>query len=257
MSRDSVRYAVEQMSGIYTILGESGEFYPDGHKKYNVRCNVCGFETCMGMANIKRSKRCSHPKELPDKYCLQCGELIPKNWIYSEYVKRKFCNQSCAAIFNNKQSKRNNSQRIQQEQVCVNCGAEIISGNHVRRKFCSNRCQNDYNYYEWIRKWLSGEIDGFSNSLSKSVSHHIRRYLYEKYDSKCSVCGWGETNPFTGKIPLEIEHIDGNHENNRPHNVTLLCPNCHSLTSTYKGANRGNGREYRRIRYHEIKGKVS
>lgn len=41
---------------------------------------------------------------------------------------------------------------------------------------------------------------------------------------------------------MELEHIDGNSENNDLSNLTLLCPNCHSLTSTYKGRNIGNGR---------------
>lgn len=43
-------------------------------------------------------------------------------------------------------------------------------------------------------------------------------------------------------IPLEIDHIDGNSENNSEENLRLICPNCHSLTATYKGANRGKGR---------------
>ena len=29
---------------------------------------------------------------------------------------------------------------------------------------------------------------------------------------------------------------------------SLLCPNCHSLTSTYKGANKGNGRVGRHLK---------
>lgn len=49
-------------------------------------------------------------------------------------------------------------------------------------------------------------------------------------------------NPYTGTIPLEVEHIDGDPYNTTPDNVTLLCPNCHSLTPTYKGANKGRGR---------------
>jgi len=49
-------------------------------------------------------------------------------------------------------------------------------------------------------------------------------------------------NPYTGNVPLEIEHKDGDAYNNDPDNVTLICPNCHSLTKTYRGANRGNGR---------------
>ena len=52
-------------------------------------------------------------------------------------------------------------------------------------------------------------------------------------------------NPYTGKIPLEVDHIDGDYTNNNENNLTLLCPNCHSLTPTYKGANSGRGRKTR------------
>jgi 5-methylcytosine-specific restriction endonuclease McrA len=48
---------------------------------------------------------------------------------------------------------------------------------------------------------------------------------------------------------LQLEHKDGNSENNKPENLCLLCPNCHSQTPTYGAKNKGNGRHYRRIRY--------
>lgn len=51
-------------------------------------------------------------------------------------------------------------------------------------------------------------------------------------------------------IPLEVDHIDGNHKNSFPSNVRLLCANCHSLTPTYKSKNKGNGRHTRKERYH-------
>ena len=78
---------------------------------------------------------------------------------------------------------------------------------------------------------------------------YLKRYLFEKYNNKCCKCGWGETNPYTGNIPLEVEHKDGNYTNNSEDNLELLCPNCHSLTSTYKGANRGKGRTSRNKYY--------
>ncbi|MFA6159158.1 MAG: HNH endonuclease signature motif containing protein [Candidatus Paceibacterota bacterium] len=40
-------------------------------------------------------------------------------------------------------------------------------------------------------------------------------------------------------LTLEIDHIDGNPENNEKENLRLLCPNCHSQTSTYRGKNAG------------------
>lgn len=39
-------------------------------------------------------------------------------------------------------------------------------------------------------------------------------------------------------MPLELDHVDGNSDNNTLSNLRLLCPNCHSLTPTYRGKNR-------------------
>ena len=122
----------------------------------------------------------------------------------------------------------------------MNCGKEIPSTN----KYCDNKCQLDYQHKKWVEKWQCGEKDGMKGRYQ--VSDHIRRYLKDKYGNKSAKCGWGEVNPYTHLIPLEVEHKDGNYRNNREDNLTLLCPNCHSLTPTYKGANKGNGREERK-----------
>lgn len=53
-------------------------------------------------------------------------------------------------------------------------------------------------------------------------------------------------NVYTQNIPLEVENIDGNFINNKEENLILLCANCHSLTQTYKGANRNHGRQGRK-----------
>jgi hypothetical protein len=64
----------------------------------------------------------------------------------------------------------------------------------------------------------------------------------------CSIETWNDK-----PIVLELEHKDGNSENNRPENLCLICPNCHSQTETFKGKNKGNGRHVRRTRYKEGK----
>lgn len=62
----------------------------------------------------------------------------------------------------------------------------------------------------------------------------IRRLLIEQLGKeKCSSCGWDERRP-NGVCPLEIDHIDGNHQNWQFSNLQLLCPNCHSLTPKWK-----------------------
>lgn len=70
----------------------------------------------------------------------------------------------------------------------------------------------------------------------------------------CLNCN-SKINTYTNTIPLEIDHIDGNYKNNNEDNLILLCPNCHSLTATYKGANLNNGRKARTKYY--IKGETN
>jgi hypothetical protein len=124
---------------------------------------------------------------------------------------------------------------------CENCGKP--TKNRHSLAFCGHGCQFDYQYKMYIAGWINGVNSGRSGKLG--MSEHIRRFLYEKYDSKCSVCGWNKINTTTGKIPLEIEHIDGNYENCSEANLTLLCPNCHSLTPTFRALNKGHGRKAR------------
>lgn len=82
------------------------------------------------------------------------------------------------------------------------------------------------------------------SGVNNLTSTHIRRYLFEKFDNKCCKCGWSEVNPRTGIVPLQINHIDGNSQNNEPKNVELLCPNCHSLTDTFGKHGKGRKKRY-------------
>jgi hypothetical protein len=74
------------------------------------------------------------------------------------------------------------------------------------------------------------------------ISYKLKKYLVEagifKWEcSRCKQTEWEEQ-----KIPLELEHKNGIHNDNRLENLCLLCPNCHALTPTYRAKNKWSRR---------------
>ena len=160
-----------------------------------------------------------------EKECLFCKKLYKT----TRKNKRKFCNHSCSSKYSNK--KRGNF--IYKETECLNCNKII----HGKKKYCSNKCQGDNKRKIIFEKIKNGDVS-FNEKCYK-------KYLIEKHGEECMECGLNKINITTGKIPIQLEHIDGHSENNSLNNLKLLCPNCHSLTPTYGALNKGNGRKNR------------
>lgn len=130
--------------------------------------------------------------------------------------------------------------------TCKNCSSAVKPSGKL---YCSNQCQLENQYRAYVASWKQGKSRGDRGVRTKNISKHIRKYLFEKFHKSCSLCGWSEVNAFTGNVPLEVDHIDGNSENNLESNLRLICPNCHSLTNSFRNLNKGKGREWRRARY--------
>lgn len=145
-----------------------------------------------------------------------------------ERRNNKFCGISCATSFNNKL-------REKKQFLCMSCG-DILLGRS--RKYCNNKCQNAYQRNQKL----------LSNTASIRT---IKKFLIETRGYKCSKCGISEW--MNESITLEMEHIDGDSSNNQLENLTLLCPNCHSQTSTFRAKNKGRGRHSRMQRYRDGK----
>ena len=128
--------------------------------------------------------------------------------------------------------------KLKKRQNCLLCGKKL---KRTAKKYCNNHCQNEYQHQRYIARWLLGFETGRKGRFY-AVSDHVRRWMRETYGNKCSKCGWAEKHPISGKVPVTIHHIDGDVANNNPENLELLCPNCHSLTSTFGSLNRGNGK---------------
>lgn len=173
--------------------------------------------------------------EANPKCCKNCGKPIP----FEERNRKDFCNHSCSASYNNKGICRNGNP-LPEHSYCLNCGKEINRG----KKFCDHDCQFEYQYKEYIKQWKENKVDGRKGMYD--ISSHIRRYFFEKYNSSCQICGWNKINPYTGKVPLQLHHIDGDCLNNKEENLQLLCPNCHSLTENFGSSNKNSSRIYRK-----------
>jgi len=166
-------------------------------------------------------------QKISESICLLCGVKFED----LECRERKFCSQSCNAKFNNVKRNRNKITISN----CPNCSKEVTKRNN---KYCDNKCQLEYEKKIIFEKIKNGDVSLYERNY--------KNYLIHKYGDKCMRCGWCEKNPITGKVPIQLEHKDGNSRNNSLDNLEILCPNCHSLTPTYGALNKGNGRKNRK-----------
>jgi hypothetical protein len=76
-----------------------------------------------------------------------------------------------------------------------------------------------------------------------TTSHHLKNRLFRAGLKKaaCELCGWAEAAA-DGRIPVELDHINGDRFDNRLVNLRILCPNCHSLQPTHRGLNQRRAR---------------
>jgi hypothetical protein len=71
-------------------------------------------------------------------------------------------------------------------------------------------------------------LDGPHISSGKLKAKLLRAKILSP---KCSMC---LLETWMGQpIPIELDHINGNNSDNRIENLRIVCPNCHSQTSTY------------------------
>lgn len=181
-------------------------------------------------------------------FCGYCGK---------QTYNPKYCNKTCAALDTTPGRKHSYKTRmkiskgvggdgslVEKSRNCITCDSPL---NKTSKKYCSWKCHTDKNYKDFINDWLKNP-----NKHNKP-SGHMKRYLIEKYNNSCSRCGWNKKHPVRKTVPLEMHHRDGNWRNNHPDNLDLVCPNCHSLTVTYRIGNKGNGRKDQRDYYHKNK----
>ncbi len=204
-------------------------------------CSVCGDPYFIYTSNVTKgngatcSLECGYiqgakQRKLPmNAECYWCGKAVRKRPSDIAADRLSFCDNSCH------QQSRRIKHGCMSLPKCAYCGIVL---DRTDRKYCNAKCSGAATHARVIDHWKHTGIIG---------SRPLKVYLARVYGSKCTECGISSWN---GKsLTLELEHRNGNSEDNSEENVCLLCPNCHSQTSTYKAKNIGNGRHARRERY--------
>ena len=120
---------------------------------------------------------------------------------------------------------------------CGHCKIECKWTYQGNNKFCSVQCAQTFRSSEHKRKFFSGLLE---KRIDRPTA---RKYLAEERGYKCEVCSISD---WEGKpITLQVDHINGDPSNDHPDNLRLICPNCHSQTDSFSGANKGSGRAAR------------
>jgi 5-methylcytosine-specific restriction endonuclease McrA len=118
---------------------------------------------------------------------------------------------------------------------CIRCDVEKRWTRTGQNKFCGSDCFQEHRWTTVTKPRI--EAGGNSDPGTR------KKYLAEARGNYCECCKVG--TEYNGKpLVLQLDHIDGNSDNNAITNLRLLCPNCHSQTDTYGAKGQG-------VRYHK------
>jgi len=131
--------------------------------------------------------------------------------------------------------------------VLVKLGLREAGGNYAQiKKYIS---EYGLNIKHFKGKGWSAGLKGIGKPLiplekilvknSSFQSYKLKKRLFDAKlkPQRCEECGWNEKSK-DGRLPLELDHINGDSRDNRLENLRILCPNCHSLKPTHRGRNR-------------------
>lgn len=140
---------------------------------------------------------------------------------------------------------------ISYRQVLVKLGLREAGGNYVQIKKYIDELELSTTHFKG-RGWNAG-LTGIGKPIFSLEQILVKGSFFQSFKLKqrlftaglksqnCEECGWAKRTT-DGYLPLELDHINGDRYDNRLENLRVLCPNCHSLTSTHRGR-RGKGKK--------------
>lgn len=134
------------------------------------------------------------------------------------------------------------------ERNCAHCLLAFTTNSRINASCCSTVCANKLRrihpervvptrteYFEQAKaayKLVPFDDVGWDTK---------RKRVIEEQNDQCSRCGVDEWQGV--KLSLDVDHINGDRFDHRRENLEALCPNCHSITPTFKGKNKNTKRK--------------
>lgn len=131
--------------------------------------------------------------------------------------------------------------------VIKELGLIPAGGNYVQVKYRIVSLGLDISHFKG-KGWNKGLKYELNNKIpieellvfnGRTQSYKLKNRLFKSGLKKpaCELCGWAQKTS-DGRIPVELDHINGDRYDNRIDNLRILCPNCHSLQPTHRGKNK-------------------
>ncbi len=136
-----------------------------------------------------------------------------------EYGSGRFCSAKCARAFSTKANRSEINNKVSLK----------LRGRQARP---SQPCKPETTQklkQVWLDKLLSADFDSLCYDAKR------KRVIAEQHNT-CNHCGITEWQG--SPITLEVDHINGLNDDNRRENLEAICPNCHSVTDTWRGRNK-------------------
>lgn len=223
------------------------------------KCNNCGriFKRYKSQVVSKEKVCCS--KKCANKFAVRSGRLKGKNnprYKHGEYCENSYCSCGnlkdsraikCAKCANVSYSKVDSVGREYNEKLILETVPFVKSfvelsrvteyPRHIVTKIIRNNNIDISHFRNKFTKDVVLKSVFIKNSTTTRATLKTAILKFNLLEYKCNKCGIIDSYN-TLPIIIQLHHKDGNKHNNLLENLEFLCPNCHSQTNTFCGANK-------------------
>lgn len=165
--------------------------------------------------------------------CENCKKEFFEDWRKAKKSREKPCRFCCQKCSNKREHNEETRAKIS-ESLKKSESAKLARVPLAKFSLTEEGKIKRYEAYERMKKVNLIKI--LERPFEELSTERKRQRILIEQKFSCAVCSlekWNEK-----ELTFELEHIDGNHHNNKRENLIFLCPNCHSQTDTWRGRNK-------------------